>query len=93
MIVYYAHKQCGLDMRDYLKCVVLPILGASVIMLICGIISIHFLPSSFIRLIITCFATTIGIIISALLFAASKEEQKVAFDYLKGLISKTRLQG
>lgn len=91
VIVSFAHKQCGLDISSYIKSVVLPIVGSSIIMIICGAVPVLLLPSGFIRLIIACIATTLGLFVSALLFAISKEEQQEILGVIKEMIgNKTR---
>ena len=82
-IICFAKKKCGLNVRDYTTTVLLPLIGTSIVMLICGITSVMFIEQGLMRLIVTCMATTIGMIIAALLFTLT-EQEKSAFKDLLG---------
>lgn len=88
VMIYYAHKKCGLNISDYLKSVVLPIVGTFFIMLLGGGVSVLFLKEGFIRLIATCTTTTIGFLVSALLFAISKDEKTQIVLVVKNLFNR-----
>lgn len=77
VIVYYAGKNCGLKIGDYVKEVVMPIFGTAGVMLLGGGLSYCFLSTSFFRLVVTSIATTIGMLISLALFAITREERSV----------------
>ena len=83
VIIYYAKKKCGLPVSLYFTNVILPLLGSAIVMLLCGIIPVAFMPESFGRLLITCVATTIGLLLAAMLFAMTKEEKT----QVKGMVS------
>lgn len=83
VIVYYAEKKCGLEISKYIKKVVLPLLGTAIIMLLFGAVSFIELKTGFLRLIITCIATTLGMILSALLIVVTKEEKTIVLNLIK----------
>lgn len=88
VIIYFAHKKCGLKVIEYFKKVIFPLLGTFVFMLVLGVVPKLFLEDSFGRLIITCLATTTGVVISSILFAISKEEKQQILLIVKGLVNK-----
>lgn len=83
VILYYAKRKCNLNMNEYLRRVLLPLLGTSLMMLIFGFLSFSFLQMSFQRLVITCFATTTGMFLSLTLFAMTKEEKNLLIGVIK----------
>lgn len=85
IIVHFAKEKCGLDIKTYIRNVVLPILGTSVFMLSFGFILISFFKEGFVRLLFTCCITTIGMALSAMLFAITKEEKARIINSLRGL--------
>lgn len=74
-IVYYAHRLCGLPIDGYMRQVVWPLIATTVIMLVCGIIPILTMPSDFVRLICTCCATSLGVLLSTLFVLLSPQEK------------------
>ena len=86
IIIFYAHKICGLSIRMYLSKVVIPLIGVTIVMISCGVAPVLMLNSSFIRLIITCIATSIGMILSVWLIALTAEEKSQLAGFVKGLI-------
>lgn len=88
VIIYFAHKKCGLKVIEYFKKVIFPLLRTFVFMLVLGVVPKLFLEESFGRLIITCLATTTGVVISSILFAISKEEKQQILLIVKGLVNK-----
>ena len=75
VIIYYAKRKCGLMVGEYVSKVVLPLLGIALLMVLFGIASYIAFRMGFLRLIITCSATTIGMLVSSLLFGMSKDEK------------------
>lgn len=83
VIIHYAKQKCGLDKRKYILSVIMPILGSAFFMFLFGIIPTIVMPEGFIRLIITCVATTLGMGLAAVLFAVNKEEKKLLISFIK----------
>lgn len=79
VIIYYANKKCGLDVGEFIHKVILPLVGTAFIMLAAGYIPLLFMKESFVRLIITCLSTTIGMLLASALFAITKEEKTQLF--------------
>lgn len=75
VIVCYAKKNCGLNIVEYLNEVVKPVAGTIIVMLLFGAIPIMLLNPVFLRLLVTCVATTLGMTTALLLFAMTKEER------------------
>ena len=75
VIVYYAKLKCSLNVKDYLCKVMLPLLGATMIMALFGIIPLLLFQPYFERLVITCLATTAGFLLSVGIFVMNKEER------------------
>ena len=88
VIIYYANKQCGLNVGEYVNKVILPLIGAFVIMTIMGGISYYFLREGFLRLVITCVATSMGLIIASFTFAMTKEEKTMVRSLIYGIVNK-----
>jgi O-antigen/teichoic acid export membrane protein len=74
-LVFFAKKNCGLNYYDFWIKVLKPCLFTSLLMLSLGILPLLIFDSSFARLLIVILSTTIGLIISLLLFL-DKEEKK-----------------
>lgn len=75
VIVYFTNKKCGLDVGEFLRKVVLPLFGTTIIMLAAGCIPVLLMKEGFVRLIITCLSTTAGMLLASALFAVTKEEK------------------
>lgn len=75
VIVYFTNKKCGLDVGEFLRKVVLPLFGTTIIMLAAGCIPVLLMKEGFVRLIITCLSTTTGMLLASALFAVTKEEK------------------
>lgn len=75
VIIYFAKTKCDLEVKTYLVKVVSPLAGTVVLMTLMGIIPLLILSPCLGRFVLTSMATTIGIFISALLFAMSKDEK------------------
>ena len=76
VIITYAKKKCGLKINEFIKGVIFPVLGVSLIMSICGIMPTVFMSSSFIRLVLTCLLTTIGMVIAMCIFGMETQEKE-----------------
>ena len=84
VIVFYANKKCGLGVGKYINKVLLPLIGTFVVMTILGELSYCNFSECFLRFLITCSSTSIGMIIASVTFAMTKEEKVAA----KSLIEK-----
>lgn len=74
VIVKYANKYCNLGIRNYTLGVVFPVMKVAVIMLVCGMFLHSFMPESFLRLILCCVLTTIGMLLSVFYIGLTKQE-------------------
>ena len=90
VIVYYAHKKCGLPLGAYLRSVLLPLICAAAVCLIVGLLPVLLLPPSLLRLALTCLATTTGMLLSARLFLLTSEEKTILRSIAHRLISRKR---
>lgn len=88
VIILYANKKCDLPTEAYIHDVVLPLFGVVVIMLLCGALPMYMVSEGFMRLIITCIATSFGMLVSMILFAMSKDEKKSIVDLAHKVFSK-----
>ncbi len=75
VVIYYANKNCSLEIKRYLKEVFIPLLATSILMLILGLFPTFFLSESFVRLVMTCIVTFFGMLISAISFSLSQDEK------------------
>lgn len=90
VIIYYAKKKCELDVGAFIKGVILPLMGSAVIMMFIGSIPVFIIKSSFGRVIITSIATSLGMLLSAWLFAITEEEKSQLLCFVKGLIHRKK---
>lgn len=88
VIIYYSNRKCGLKIGEYVNKVIIPLLGASIVMLLFGFVTYMTMSSGFLRLVITCFATTIGMLVAAGLFAITKEEKEIVAVFVQRIIKK-----
>ena len=83
VIVRCAQKQCGLPVMEFVKGVLTPVVGVSVVMLLMGTLITCLFEESFFRLLSSCVMTTIGLLISLLLFGMSRDERMRAMEMVK----------
>lgn len=83
VIVYYSHKQCAQKKRDFLFCVVLPVVEIVSLMLAGGLIVKIMMKPCFVRLVLTCVSTSFLFFISVWLLALNKFQRKMLIDFLK----------
>ena len=88
VIIYYAKRKCGLAVNAYVSNVVLPLACTAIVMVLLGVVSYLTMDASFLRLVITCVATTIGVIVSAFLFAMTKEEKAMAWGVIENILKR-----
>ena len=86
VIIYYAKVKCGMQVKSYIKDVILPILGTALLMLLGGSLSVLFVNEGILRLIITCIATTTGMLATGWFFAITSEEKEQLFGVVKSVI-------
>ena len=86
VIIYYAKIKCGLNVWKYVNKVVFPVFGTAIVMVLLGSLSYITFQTGLLRLVITCFATSLGMAVASLLFAMTKEEKVM----IVGMISKIR---
>lgn len=84
VILYYAKKECGLEIDEYITRVMLPIIGVSFVMLLFGILPSLLLEEGFVRLVITCLFSTIGLLLSGI-FTANKIERETICCFVKSI--------
>ncbi len=76
VILYYAKRKCFFSIRRFLMNSLFPICIIMCFMLFLGFIPKFFLPESFIRVILTGFLTTIGVLYASWYFAMGNEEKQ-----------------
>lgn len=76
VIIAYSKAKCGLLIKDYWKGVILPVIGTFLLMYFIGIIPSLFSCESFIRLIITCCMTTLGMGLAMITFGMKQNEKQ-----------------
>ena len=90
VILHYARLKCSLEVVLYINRVILPIFGVLVVMFLLGVIPLFYMRTSFLRLMVTCAATTVGMIISLILFGLTKVEKSFATNLLEKVIKKKK---
>ena len=85
VIISYANIKCGLNIYIYNREVIFPVFFTAMLMYITGIIPLFYLEQSFLRLILTCIATTVGMLMASVSFAITKEEQLQLVLFVKGM--------
>ena len=76
VIVKYAHKYCNLNLVNYISGVVYPVIKVTIAMLACGLILQIFIQESFVRLVLCCILTTIGMLFSVMYTGLTKQENE-----------------
>ena len=84
VILYFAEKKCGLQTKQFISDVLTPILFVALSMIACGLIPVLLMPTGIIRLLCTCFSTSIGMFAVCWFYAFTFTEK----DLLKHLISR-----
>ncbi len=85
VIICYAQKKCGIEIKDYVNNVLLPLVGTAFLMILFGVGSYVLFNTGFPRLVITCVATTVAMFVAAVLFAMTKEEKMLAIGLLSNM--------
>lgn len=76
VIVLFAQKQCGMSAKVYSKEVLFPLTATVIIMLLGGCVPLLLMREGFFRLIITCIATSMGMVLSCILFVIKDDEKE-----------------
>lgn len=74
VIVKYANQYCNLSVQNYIYSVVFPVIKVVAAMLVLGFIVQYSFTESFLRLVLTCIATTTGMFLSIAFLGLSKLE-------------------
>lgn len=92
IILYYAHKNCGMQYADFFKIIIYPILLTTISTLsISGIITVY-MDESFLRLVIILCTTTIIFIISCWGFVFSSKERKIILSASMSLLKEIKVK-
>lgn len=93
IILYYAHKNCGMQYADFFKIIIYPILLITISTLsISGIITVY-MDESFLRLVIILCTTTIIFIISCCWgFMFSPKERKIILSASMSLLKEIKVK-
>ena len=83
VIVRYVQKLCGISILLFVKGVLSPVLGASLMMLLMGWSSKFFVEESYLRLISCCLLTTVGLLVSLLSFGMSDDERSWVMEMIR----------
>ncbi len=88
-IIYYTNKKCDLKVEEYIKMVLLPISGTIIVMLLFGLCPVCLMTSGVWRLFLTVIATTLGMVLSGILFAVTKEEKHLLYGIIIGVLNRS----
>lgn len=88
VIIFFAKKQCGLNVSKYIHNVVFPLCGSAFLMTFSGLLFYSMLNESFCRFVVTCLATTMGMIIAVLFFAVTIEEKAQLARFIRSVFIK-----
>ena len=83
VIIYYSNKQCHLRVLDFIRQVVAPVLGISMMMVIVGSLTQLIIEESFVRLLFTCFVTTTVFVVLIWMFILSSNERNMILKQVK----------
>lgn len=83
VMVYYSKRICLIPYSQFINKVIRPCLVVTIMMIVFGAIPISQLPSSFMRVILTTLLTTMGMIISMMIFMSNLEKRIFRDIYLK----------
>ena len=88
VIIHFAKKKSGLEVGDYFRKVLVPLFGSAVVMLLFGVVPLFVMEPSFFRLLLTCMATTLGMLLAGKTFAITKEEQGLLLGFVRSIFKK-----
>lgn len=75
VIVKYANKLCGLSVSNFLRGVIVPVIGVALVMLFMGYMIRFLLDEGLLRLVLCCLLTSIGMVVSFFLFGVTDKER------------------
>lgn len=87
VIIYYAKKKCGLEISEYCKNAVIPVLCAILSMLVLGHLSSLFFDKGVVRFLLTIFLTTLGLFLSAWFLGMNTSEKETFISLFHNLKS------
>lgn len=90
VIIYFAWMKCGMQVGEYVNKVVLPLIGTALIMIVFGSVVVAVFQASFLRLVITCIASTMGMFMAFFLFAMTKDEKNMIIVFVKEITKKEK---
>ena len=90
VIVAYAHKLCGLSLRDYFRGCVLPLVGIAVCMLLAGWLPSLLMGESFARLVLCAVLTSVAMLASLWFFGMDVREREALMEPLNKLIHRNK---
>lgn len=85
-LLYFMHRNCGMEYRMFTHEVLLPVLWVTLMCLISGIIPVLLMEESFVRLLLTGCCSIIGFLIAFWLLATQENERAM----IKGVILQVR---
>ena len=91
VIIYYAKSKCGLNIVQYIKRVLLPLISIALVMILLGSLPSLFMEEGILRLVATCVASTIGMVVSSVLFGLSLEEKSMAGSIVKSIVKRIKI--
>ena len=80
VVLYYAHKECGLDIRVFIHEVVFPIIGISIVSVLFGLSSRVFFSNNLLRLAACILLSSFGLIASLVIFGTTVLEKRAIID-------------
>lgn len=83
VIIYYTNKQCHLKVLDFIRQVVVPVLGISMMMIVVGSLIQLIMEECFLRLLFTCFITTTVFVILIWMFILRSNERNMILKQVK----------
>ena len=83
VIIYYTNKQCHLKVLDFIRQVVVPVLGISMMMIVVGSLIQLIMEECFLRLLFTCFITTTVFVILIWMFILRSNERSMILKQVK----------
>ena len=91
LLLYFTHKECGLLYSEYFIKVFNPCIKLLLIMFICGLFPLYFMPISFFRLLIVCFITTMAFVISLYMLLLTNQEKIIIRTLLSKILKTTQI--
>lgn len=82
IILYYAKRLCNLTINEWLRRVLFPVTTIIIMMIFLGCCVIKFLPSSFIRLLVCCSATSVMMVGALWIVGMSNSEKSIVKSFL-----------